>query len=162
MRPRQERAHRLPGLEGGGYALHRAERVRRQPLAAHPGAGEEAILEHALPEAQTATTVFGAFCAILLLPLTVPPNKWWAGGARVRGDRRIVALTLGLLAFHVGVLATDLGRTLFELTPLPVWQYVVLGLCGVAWTLACRLVWRSGVLDGWLGTVEDPYPDDAA
>jgi cation-transporting ATPase E len=127
-------------------------------LAAHPGAGEEAILENALPEAQTATTVFAAFCAILLLPLTVPPNKWWAGGARVRGDRRIVVLTLGLLALHVGVLATDLGRTMFEITPLPVWHYVVLGLCSVGWTLSCRLVWRSGILDGWLGTVDDPYP----
>jgi hypothetical protein len=131
-------------------------------LAAHPGAGEEAILENALPEAQTATTVFAAFCAILLLPLTVPPNKWWGGGARVRGDRRIVVLTLGLLALHVGVLATDLGRTMFEITPLPVWQYVVLGLCSVGWTLSCRLVWRSGILDGWLGTVDDPYPEAAA
>jgi cation-transporting ATPase E len=125
-------------------------------LAAHPGASEDALLEEALPPAQTATTVFAAFCGILLIPLTVPPNRWWGGGARVRGDRRIIALTLGLLALHIGVLATSLGRTMFEITPLPAWQYAVLGGCAVGWSLLCRLVWRSGVLDGWLGTVEDP------
>jgi cation-transporting ATPase E len=125
-------------------------------LAAHPGAGEDELLELALPKAQTATTVFAAFCSILLLPLTVPPNRWWGGGARVRGDRRILLLTAGLLALHIGVLATSFGRHMFEITPLPVWQYAVLGGCGVGWSLLVRLIWRSGVLDGWLGTVEDP------
>jgi cation-transporting ATPase E len=126
-------------------------------LAAHPGAGEDELLEFAVAEAQTATTVFAAFCAILLLPLTVPPNRWWAGGAKVRGDRRILVLAAAILAIHIGVLATPLGRTLFEITPLPVWQYVLLAACAVGWSLLCRLVWRSGILDGWLGTVDDPY-----
>ena len=125
-------------------------------LAAHPGAGEDELLEFALPRAQTATTVFAAFCAILLLPLTVPPNEWWGGGARVRGDRRILVLTGGILALHIGVLATPFGRTMFEITPLPAWQYAILGACAVGWSLGCRLVWRSGILDRWLGTVEDP------
>ena len=54
------------------------------------------------------------------------------------------------------VLALPLGRTLFELTALPVWQYVaIFGLpwCGCS---LCLLVWRSRVLDRWLGTAEDP------
>ena len=84
------------------------------------------------------------------------PADWWAGGARVRGDRRILVLTGGILALHIGVLATSFGRTMFEITPLPVWQYVLLGACAVGWSLGCRLVWRSGILDGWLGTVDDP------
>jgi len=125
-------------------------------LAAHPGAGENEVHDVTLHTAQTATTVFAAFCAILLLPLTVPPSGWWGGGARVRGDRRILGLTAGLLALHIGVLATPFGRHMFEITPLPVWQYVVLGGCAVAWSLLCRLVWRSGILDGWLGTLDDP------
>ncbi len=54
------------------------------------------------------------------------------------------------------MLATSFGRTMFEITPLPVWQYGLLVAAAVAWSLLCRLVWRSGVLDGWLGTVEDP------
>ena len=125
-------------------------------LAAHPGAGEIEVHDVTLHTAQTATTVFAAFCSILLLPLTVPPSRWWGGGARVRGDRRILALTAGLLALHIGVLATPFGRHMFEITPLPVWQYVVLGACAIGWSLLVRLVWRSGILDGWLGTVEDP------
>jgi hypothetical protein len=70
--------------------------------------------------------------------------------------RRRLGLTAGLLALHIGVLATPFGRHMFEITPLPVWQYVVLGGCAVAWSLLCRLVWRSGILDGWLGTLDDP------
>jgi hypothetical protein len=54
------------------------------------------------------------------------------------------------------VLATPFGRKIFEITPLPVWQYVILGACAVGWSLLCRMVWRSGILDGWLGTVDDP------
>jgi cation-transporting P-type ATPase E len=125
-------------------------------MAAHPGAGEDELLEVALAPAQTATTVFAAFCAILLLPLTVPPTPWWAGGAPLRGDRRILALTGALLALHVGVLATSLGRTMFEITPLPVWEYAILAAGAAAWTLGCRFVWRRGLLDRWLGTLEDP------
>jgi len=74
----------------------------------------------------------------------------------VRGDRRILVLTGGILALHIGVLATSFGRTMFEITPLPAWQYAILGACAVGWSLGCRLVWRSGILDGWLGTVDDP------
>ena len=51
---------------------------------------------------------------------------------------------------------TPLGRTAFELTALPLWQYAVLFVLAVVWSMLCRLVWRSGILDRWLGTAEDP------
>ena len=121
-----------------------------------PGATEAEIIELALPKAQTATAVFASFCSILLIPLTVPPTSWWAGGAKIRGDWRFLALTAGLLLFMAGVLATSVGRTLFEITALPVWQYGLLFAAAVGWSLLCRFVWRSGLLDGWLGTAEDP------
>ena len=56
----------------------------------------------------------------------------------------------------MAVLAIPLGRTLFEIHALPVWQYFVLFALAVVWSLLCRLVWRSRVLDRWLGTAEDP------
>ena len=75
--------------------------------ALHPGASENDIIELAFPRAQTATTIFASFCSILLLPLTVPPTAWWAGGARIRGDWRFLALTGALLLWMVAALATS-------------------------------------------------------
>jgi cation-transporting ATPase E len=126
-------------------------------IAAHPGVPEKELVELSFPQAQTALTIFACFAAILLILLIVPPTKWWAGGAPlVRGDWRIVAVVGALLAFMVAVLLIPVGRTAFELTALPLWQYVVLFALAVVWSVLCRLVWRSGVLDRWLGTAEDP------
>jgi cation-transporting P-type ATPase E len=126
-------------------------------LAAHPGATENELIELAYPQAQTALTLFACFAAILLILLIVPPTKWWAGGAPVvRGDWRMVGVVGFLLGWMVVILAVPLGRTLFELHALPVWQYFVLFGLAVVWSLLCRLVWRSRILDRWLGTAEDP------
>jgi len=124
--------------------------------AAHPG-HENELVELSFPQAQTALTIFACFAAILLILLIVPPTKWWAGGAPlVRGDWRIVAVVGALLAFMVAVLLIPVGRTAFELTALPVWQYAALFGLAVLWSVLCRLVWRSRILDRWLGTAEDP------
>ncbi len=126
-------------------------------LATHPGAGSKELIEFAYPPAMTALTLFACFAAILLILLIVPPSPWWAGGAPVvRNDWRMVGVVVFLLAWMAAVLAVPLGRLLFEITALPVWQYFVLFGLAVVWTLLCRLVWRSRVLDRWLGTAEDP------
>jgi hypothetical protein len=131
--------------------------ARNAYLAAHPGATEKDLIEFAYPQAQTALTLFACFAAILLILLIVPPTKWWSGGAPVvRGDWRMVGVVGFLLACMVVVLAVPLGRTLFEIHALPVWQYFVLFGLAVVWSLLCRLVWRSRMLDRWLGTAEDP------
>jgi len=123
---------------------------------AHPG-HENELVELSFPQAQTALTIFACFAAILLILLIVPPTKWWAGGAPlVRGDWRIVAVVGALLAFMVAVLLIPVGRTAFELTALPLWQYAALFGLAVLWSVLCRLVWRSRILDRWLGTAEDP------
>jgi hypothetical protein len=74
----------------------------------------------------------------------------------IRGDWRIPGVVVLLLGWMVAVLAIPLGRTLFELTELPWWQYLALFAVAVVWSLLCRLVWRTRLLDGWLGTAEDP------
>ena len=125
-------------------------------LAAHPGAGQSELIEYAYPPAQTALTLFAAFCGILLIVLAVPPTRYWAAGAIYRGDRRIAGVAVAMVAFVVGALALPLGRLLFELTVLPVWQYFAIFGCAVAWSQLCLLVWRTGLLDRWLGTATDP------
>ena len=126
-------------------------------LAAHPGAGSRELIEFAYPSAMTALTIFACFAAIFLILLISPPSAWWSGGAAlVRNDRRIIAVVGFLFLCMAAVLAVPLGRTLFELTQLPVWQYFVLLAIAFVWSQLCLLVWKSRVLDRWLGTAEDP------
>jgi cation-transporting ATPase E len=139
-----------------GVYLAYALPARSDYLAAHPGAGQSELIEFAYPSAQTALTLFAAFCGILLIVLAVPPTRYWAAGAVYRGDRRIAAVAVAMFAFVAGALALPLGRTLFELTALPVWQYLVIFGLAVVWSQLCLLVWRMGVLDRWFGTATDP------
>ena len=126
-------------------------------LAAHPGADTDGVMPYTYPHAQSALTLFACFTAILLMLLAVPPHsRWWDGGAVVRGDWRVPAVVVALLGFMVAVLALPLGRTFFDMSPLPLWQYLAIFGLSVVWSQLVRLVWRGRVLDRWLGTVEDP------
>ena len=82
-------------LPGHGAARARApsrstSSTRSRPRAATsprtPAPARTSCSSSRSPEAQTATTVFAAFCAILLLPLTVPPEP--LVGRRRQGARR--------------------------------------------------------------------------
>jgi len=109
------------------------------------------------PQAMTALTIFACFSAIFLILLIVPPTKWWAGGAPVvRNDARMLGVVGFLFAVMAVVLAVPLGRTLFEITALPWWQYFVLLGLSFGWSQLCLLVWKTHLLDRWLGSAEDP------
>ena len=140
-----------------GIYLAWAIPAKNSYLALHPGAGDKELIANAYPPAMTALTLFACFAAIFLILLIVPPSRWWSGGAAVvRGDQRIVGVVVFLFVCMVAVLAVPLGRTLFELTALPVWQYFVLLGLAFVWSQLCRLVWHLRLLDRWLGTAEDP------
>jgi len=143
-------------LMGVGVYLAYSLPAKHSYLLTHPGAGQKELIANAYPQAQTALTLFSCFAAILLLLLAVPPSRWWGGGAVVRGDWRIPGVVILLLGWMVAVLAIPLGRTLFEITALPVWQYFAIFGLAVMWGLLCLLVWRWRLLDRWLGTAEDP------
>jgi magnesium-transporting ATPase (P-type) len=123
-------------------------------LADHPGASEADLLLNALPPVQTATTIFAALCGILVVPLLAPPSEWWVGGAPLRRDWRFAALTVLLFAVLIVSAATAGGRRLFELTPLPLYQYAALGAAAFGWLMLVRWIWRSGLLDRWLGPLD--------
>ena len=154
VRPAHRRVHGgdrdggLPGLGDPGESTspHR-RRGHREGTGARRG----------YPPAMTALTVFACFAAIFLILLIVPPSKWWAGGAPVvRNDWRMVGTVGFLFACMAVVLAVPLGRTLFELATLPWWQYFVLLGLAFVWSQLCLLVWKTHLLDRWLGSAEDP------
>jgi len=142
-----------------GLAIHLSVRFTLEDryLTRHPGAGDEAALNHALPYAQTSTIVFLILCSLLLLPFTVPPTRLFAGGVPLRGDWRPTWLALGLAAALAGVLAFPFTRHLFELTALPLWAYATLAGLTVVWGLLLKGVWASGLMDWVLKT----KPSDA-
>ncbi len=132
----------------------------RQPVrlvVSEAGATEQELIATGHPQAMTALTIFACFAAIFLILLIVPPSKWWAGGAAVvRNDKRMVGVVAFLFLCMIVVLSVPLARTLFEITALPWWQYFVLLALAFGWSQLCLLVWKTHVLDRWLGTAEDP------
>ena len=126
-------------------------------VVSESGATERELIATGHPQAMTALTIFACLSAIFLILLIVPPNKWWAGGAPVvRDDKRMVGVVAFLFACMIVVLSVPLARTLFEITALPWWQYFVLLAIAFGWSQLCLLVWKTHLLDRWLGTAEDP------
>ncbi len=120
--------------------------------AAHAGASSADAFAHALPIAQTATISFLILCSLLLIPFVAPPAPWFTGGAPLRGDWRPTWMAAALLALFAGLAAVPFSRHLFELSTLPVWEWVMVVLGAVVWSLLVRAVWRSTWLDRLLRT----------
>jgi len=118
--------------------------------SAHPAAGAAEALEASLPVATTATTALAIFCSLLLLPLVVPPTRFFTGGEEWRGDWRPTILGGGLLLLFGLVMAMPLGRTLWDMTLLPPLGWLVLALLAILWALCLRRLWRWRLLERFL------------
>ena len=131
--------------------------TRTPTSAATPSSRPRAeTLDYALPYAQTATIVFMILCSLLLLPFTVPPVRFFTGGAPLRGDWRPTWLALALAGCLALTLALPLGRTIWELTALPLWLYGVDVVLDVVWGLLVKGIWRASILDRVLACATSP------
>ena len=140
-----------------GTGVYLVWSIPAEHVVAGSASTEAELAATGYPQAMTALTIFACFSAIFLILLIVPPNKWWAGGAPVvRNDARMLGVVGFLFACMAVVLAVPLGRTLFEITALPWWQYFVLLGLSFGWSQLCLLVWKTHLLDRWLGSAEDP------
>jgi cation-transporting ATPase E len=97
--------------------------------------------------AQSALTTATVFCGLLLILFVEPPTEFWVAGDELSGDWRPSALALGMLGLYGCVLAIRPLRDFFELSLLPVPEYLAIGVVAVVWALALRLVWRHRVLE---------------
>ena len=68
-----------------------------------------------LYQAQTMITTFLVFCALLLLPMTVPPTRFFVGGARLRKDWKMTILAVLLFAGFIATATSHLGQVSFDL-----------------------------------------------
>jgi hypothetical protein len=105
--------------------------------------------------AQSALTTFAVLCGVVLIPLIAPPIKTRIGSDAFLGDLRPSLLAFGLLAGYAVVLAIAPLRTLFDLAPLSMNDYALIGIAVIAWALGLYWVWRVRLierflqLDGW-------------
>jgi cation-transporting P-type ATPase E len=100
---------------------------------------------------QTMITAFFVFCALLLLPMTVPPTRFWTGGATLRKDWKMTILAVLLLAGFLAVALSKLGRVSFDLAQLGVKDFAIAGVAAVVWSMATLWVWRHQIFEQFLG-----------
>lgn len=135
-----------------GAAIYYVWSLPAERVVAAAGATEGELIATGYMPAMTAVTIFACFAAIFLILLIAPPTPWWSGGVTtVRRDWRMVAVVGFLFLCMLAVLVIPLAHTLFEISPLPWWHYLVLLGLAFVWSQLCLLVWKLGPLDRWLG-----------
>jgi cation-transporting ATPase E len=136
--------------------------VYRDLLQAAQGVGvREGTLQGYLAEAQSAVVTFGVLCGLLLILFVEPPTRAWVGGEPLNGDWRPVALTAVLAGGFVVVLTVPAIGKVFDVAPLGVVEYLLIGGAVIVWAVALRWVWRSRLMERFLG-LNDEYPGESA
>jgi cation-transporting P-type ATPase E len=100
--------------------------------------------------AQTALTLFGAACTILLLLFIAPPASFLAGAAPRSQDRRPAWLALWLLVALIGITLLPLTRAFFDLVPLSGAAGGVLALAVLIWAVSTLVIWRGHLFERFL------------
>jgi cation-transporting ATPase E len=100
--------------------------------------------------AQSALTTFTVMCGVLLICLIAPPIRTSIGNEAFKADWRPSLLALGLLLAYAVVLAIAPLRTLFNLVPLAMSDFALIGIAVVAWGLGLCWVWRARLLERFL------------
>lgn len=100
--------------------------------------------------AQSALTTFAILCGVLLVSFVAPPARVRLDRSVVRGDWRPTLLALGLLAGYGVVLAIPALRALFDLVPLGMYDYVLIGSVAIAWGLSLYCLCRAHLLERFL------------
>jgi cation-transporting P-type ATPase E len=100
--------------------------------------------------AQSALTTFAVLCGVLLISFVAPPARTGLGSSVLRGDWRPTLLGLGLLGGYGVVLATPPLRALFDVVPLGMYDYALIGSVAMAWGLSLYWLCRARLLERFL------------
>lgn len=100
--------------------------------------------------ARSALTTATVFCGLFLIPFVEPPTQFWVAGDELSGDWRPSALALGMLVMYGCVLAIRPLREFFELSLLPIADYLAIGMVVVGWAFLLRLIWRRRLFERML------------
>lgn len=103
----------------------------------------------AIPRSALVTIL--VWCGLLLVPFLKPPTTAWVGGEALSQDWRYTGSAIALLGVYCLILAIPVTRNFFELSLLSWLDYCILGLVALAWCLVLRYLWRTKLLDRFLG-----------
>ncbi|MFN8451685.1 MAG: HAD-IC family P-type ATPase [Anaerolineae bacterium] len=100
-------------------------------------------LEVAGTIARTALTTFTVLTGLLLVIFVEPPIEFFVGGDELSGDKRPTIMAAGLLAAFVLIVLITPLRNFFELVPLRLSDYGIIGAAVIAWMFIVRAAWRG-------------------
>ena len=106
--------------------------------------------QHVRNTSQSALVTIMVFCGLLLIPLLKPPTPAWVASEALSGDKRPSLVALLMLVCYALLMAIPEARRFFELSPLPLTGYLVLGLVAILWSALLRLMWRRKWLEHFL------------
>jgi cation-transporting ATPase E len=95
---------------------------------------------------------------LLLLVFVAPPTRFLAGGNPVSGDWRPAILAGVLLVGLTVILTVPLGRAVFEISALPLFDVAAIVGVALLWALLLHFIWRSRALERVLGIAEQSEP----
>jgi len=101
--------------------------------------------------ARSTITVFATVCGVLLVVFIAPPTRFLAGGDTMSGDWRPTILAAVLLGGLTVLLSVPLGRAVFEIGALPLFDVAVIVGVAPLWALLLRFIWRFRLLERVLG-----------
>lgn len=97
--------------------------------------------------ARTALTTFTILTGLLLVVFVEPPVEFFVGGDELSSDRRPTILAVALLFGFVLVVLIAPLRNFFELIPLRLSDYAIIGAVVLVWMLVVRAAWRGRWLE---------------
>lgn len=110
----------------------------------------EFITTSQLLAAQSALTTFAVMCGLLLIVFVAPLAKIKVGSNVLNADWRPLFMALGLLVGYGMLLAISPLRAYFDLVPLRLSDYALIGVAAIAWGLSLRWMWRARLLERFL------------
>ena len=139
-----------------GVYLAYALPARHAYLAAHPGADTDRSSSTPTRTRRPRSRCSRASPPSCCCCSPCPPHAGWPAAPWCAATGACRPSSWPCWGWMVAVLVVPLGRTLFELSRLPLWQYLAIFGLAVVWSQLCAWCGAAGLLDRWLGTVEDP------
>ena len=89
---------------------------------------------------------------LLLIIFVQPPSRFWVGGDVLSGDRRPIAMVIGLVLLFMLAARLPITQYLLKIAPLySLEAYAIVGASVLLWMLLIRAVWRASWLSRWVG-----------
>jgi cation-transporting ATPase E len=137
-----------------GFALYGWLYFRRDvEVQAFNGGGiaSEIVLPAETQVARDALAWLLILGGLWLVVFAAPPTKYWAVFEEATGDWRPTIVAALMVPVYLIISLNGTLRDFFEVTRLPMIDYVLVTLLSIAWALAMRAIWKYRLFDRFFG-----------